>query len=364
MLAGSLRTFPVEDLLAWLARRAPGGALTLERGVVVRELTLDGDRLTQARSNIPGEQLGQLLLGRKLIDEAGLAEAFRVQAQTGVLLGKILVMTDVLDEGALRAVVEGKIEEAVSDLLTWTEGDFRFDPVRSHGGHEVEVAVELAGALARGLGQVERRRALAARVPDHEMVFWLAEPAGDRVPEEHAWLLPCVEGGMSVNRMALERNGNRLQVLEGLAALLDLGVIKPERRTRKRRATEGMTAEGIAAAARGRADGGDRAGAWRLAGLGLEQHPDSAELRALHRKLERGLLAELTRELLASFRVPRLAVSSDELATAALDDAERHVAGRIDGRWDLLSLVRVAPLAEVEALLAFRRLAARGLVAL
>jgi hypothetical protein len=54
----------------------------------------------------------------------------------------------------------------------------------------------------------------------------------------------------------------------------------------------------------------------------------------------------------------------DELEKLQLSAEERYLIGRIDGRWDLLSLMRVSPLREVEALITFQRLAERGVISL
>ena len=81
-------------------------------------------------------------------------------------------------------------------------------------------------------------------------------------------------------------------------------------------------------------------------------------------RLERTVFAELSRDLLTSFRVPKLMVQRQELDRLELSDTERYLAGRVDGRWDLLSLMRVAPVREVEALITFKRLADRGIISL
>ena len=47
-----------------------------------------------------------------------------------------------------------------------------------------------------------------------------------------------------------------------------------------------------------------------------------------------------------------------------LSTAEVELAARVDGRWDLLSLVKSAPIREAEALLAFAHLAEVGVVEL
>jgi hypothetical protein len=56
--------------------------------------------------------------------------------------------------------------------------------------------------------------------------------------------------------------------------------------------------------------------------------------------------------------------SPAELDAAELSDIERRLAHRVDGRWDLLSLVRSSPFGEVPSLLAFATLAERGIIEL
>jgi hypothetical protein len=101
-----------------------------------------------------------------------------------------------------------------------------------------------------------------------------------------------------------------------------------------------------------------------MARMAVAGEPDNAAFQKLHRDLERSLFAELSRDLLASFRVPRLLVSRQEIERMELNEAERYLAGRVDGRWDLLSLLRGSQLRELDALITFKRLAERGIIAL
>jgi len=52
------------------------------------------------------------------------------------------------------------------------------------------------------------------------------------------------------------------------------------------------------------------------------------------------------------------------MTTLNLLDLDLELAGRVDGRWDLLSLIRSSGVREAEALLAFSRLADAGVVEL
>src|SRR5262245_20392016 len=121
---GSLATMPVDDVFDWISRRFAAGSLTLERGPVTRVFHIDSGYVTSVGSNVPGERLGQLLMGRGLMQEQQLREAFAVQADTGVALGKILLMVGAVDEQALAVTLIRKAEEALADSFSWEEGTF------------------------------------------------------------------------------------------------------------------------------------------------------------------------------------------------------------------------------------------------
>ena len=79
---------------------------------------------------------------------------------------------------------------------------------------------------------------------------------------------------------------------------------------------------------------------------------------------ERARVAEVAHALLSAHHVPRLRRSPEELDALDLSDIERRLVRRIDGRWDVLSIVRSSPFGEVPTLLAFATLADRGVIAL
>jgi len=143
--------------------------------------------------------------------------------------------------------------------------------------------------------------------------------------------------------------------------MLESGVLVIDRRQRDRT----NSAVELAAGARGRLRQGDRAGALAMASQALHQDPNDPEVRKTFAQTERARVAEVARQLLSRHRVPKLVREPSTLPVdQPLSEAERELAARVDGRWDLLSLVRSASVREAEALLAFSRLAELGVVAL
>ena len=362
-LKGSLATMPPGDLFEWLARRGASGTAALERGDVTRVFEIAGGLLCAARSNVPAEGLGNLVTGRGLVDDEAMQAALRRQAEGGGSLGRALVAEGVLAEAALRILQEELVRESLAEAVSWTEGGFEFIP--GPVDPEVPVAVDIDDALPFALAEAPRRREIRRVLPSDGVQLWLADRA--RVPADRpdlAALVAEVEAGRSVDQIAFEAP-SRFEALDRIAALLEAGALRLERRTRRREQPDSeLDPAALGQAARGRAIGGDRAGALELARRAVRGAPDQEELRTLYHSLERALLAELSRDLLARFRVPRLLVEDPAVAELELDDVERRLLARIDGRWDLLSLLQVIPLREVEILMACKRLAARGIISL
>src|SRR5205823_2856207 len=103
-------------------------------------------------------------------------------------------------------------------------------------------------------------------------------------------------------------------------------------------------------------------GALAMASQALHQDPSDPEVRKTFGQIERARVAEIAKQLLSRHRVPKkLKTPSPEMG---LTHAEIELAARVDGCWDLLSLVKSSGAREAEALLAFAHLAEVGVVEL
>jgi hypothetical protein len=375
---GSLATMPATDLFDWLGRRAPCGTLALERGTVTRLIDVERGLIRAARSNLALENLGHQLLARGLVEEEELRQALQAHGETRVPLGRVLLLVGAMEPQGLRGVLEEQARESIGEMLAWAEGVFAFTPKPERPAAErdqdLDLDLPLVETVAAAVAQLARRREIRAALPSDELSLWVAEPdrvsrAGQGGPALSAaeWdrLLELVKTGASLDQIAIERGGPRFETLDALAAAMEAGALRLERRSQRReRPDSELDAEALAGAARGRAAGGDREGALALARRAAGAAPDSSELRGLLDELERSTLAELGRELLGVFRVPRLLVGREEVAGLELEEAERSLLRRIDGRWDLMSLIQVIPVSQVEILIACKRLAARGIISL
>ncbi len=359
----------IEDVFDWIDKRNLVGRLALRRGKHACSFDFNSKMIVGASSNHAGEQLGQLLLYRGFVDENQLKEAFQVQAKEKALLGKVLLDQGLLSEEELLEVLKQKFQEAVWEVLSWNEGQFEFTE-NLHSWSEFKVRVDLRFTLNLGKKQVRRWQEVHRQIPSSEMRFWVSNSLALVSKHENAqieeWvqqLIESIEEGLTANQIVLENYGRRFQVMSMLAELMERGVIAEDRREEFNRSPL-IDSSALEAAALSKLAGGKKADAFALLGRALEQEPENTVLQKHYTNLKRSLMAELSREFLGEFCVPKVLKSKEELEGVSLNDHEKYILGRIDGRWDLLSLMRLSPMEDVEAMLVFKRLKRRGIIEL
>ena len=123
-LTGNLSTMLPGDLLQWLSLGQKTGTLVVTNRRVEKKIFFKAGRVISSATNDPREYLGQFLMSHGYLTEPELKKAMEVQLQSGILLGKILVMIDVITEQDLQRLMRLKAEEEIYDIFLWNDGDF------------------------------------------------------------------------------------------------------------------------------------------------------------------------------------------------------------------------------------------------
>jgi hypothetical protein len=359
-LRGSLGTMSAEDALEWVAKRKLSAPITFERRGVTRSLVVEEGEIVWASSNRRDEQLGVILVRSGLVQERALADSLEARAETGVPLGKVLLMSGLITEADLVDILATKIRETVTDVITWTDGQFDIVPrTQPSTGVVAQLGIDVCLTVARR--RATRMTEIMGILGADDVVFYVPPDAappesqdGDVIDAPKAWAL--AGDRHTASDIAAAFGGERYATYDKLAQMVADGLLVIDRRHRERT----NSAVELAAGARGRLRHGDRAGAFAMAAQALHQDPSDPEVRKTFQTIERARVAEVATRLLSQHRVPKKV--KDATAALGLTPAEIELANRVDGRWDLLSLVRSANVREAEALIAFARLAELGVV--
>jgi len=125
-LQGTLKRIPFARLLQRLYAQRASGSLLLLRDKVKKIVSFVDGYPVSVRSNVLGECLGQILLGRKLISNETLAESVTRMQKEKRHQGEILVEMGALSPYNLsRALVE-QVEAKLFEIFAWRDGQFLF----------------------------------------------------------------------------------------------------------------------------------------------------------------------------------------------------------------------------------------------
>src|SRR5205807_905666 len=143
-------TMNAADLLQWVSLGQKSGTLIVAREAVEKKIFFKNGRVISSASNDPREYLGQFLMSHGYMSEPELMKGMQVQAESGILLGKILVMIDVISEEELQRLMRMKAEEAIYDIFLWRDGEFRFDDDALPLQEMIPLQVDVTGIIMEG----------------------------------------------------------------------------------------------------------------------------------------------------------------------------------------------------------------------
>lgn len=133
---GRLGDMPFQDIVQMLSMSQRTGKLTMTHGATKAVLLFKQGELIGASCDAVALSLGQALLARRAVTEAVLTVALEVQ-QTTVpmrLLGGILVDMNAVRAETVEEIVGEQIRSVFHEVMTWTDGAFRFERL-DHPGY-------------------------------------------------------------------------------------------------------------------------------------------------------------------------------------------------------------------------------------
>jgi len=141
---GRLQDFNPGELIQLFGLLGKSGSLHLERSDQEGLIVFRKGRIIYTASPSVRENLGSLLLSRKLISEDELMEALELQDRETETrrLGNVLVEMDVLSQQMLEEVIQEQFARIISEFFHWDSGGFAFECQEFADHGEVEVRAE------------------------------------------------------------------------------------------------------------------------------------------------------------------------------------------------------------------------------
>jgi hypothetical protein len=365
-LAGDFATMPLRDLVVYLGNRRLTGRLSLEREGVRKQLVIEEGEVTNASSNVPREYLGQFLINLGHISEEQFLRAYATQKETKVFLGRILVMIGLVTEETVQGALRVKFRETVLEAFHWPEGTFQYEPTPTEPSEGLEVRVPLLELHKESELRVQAWAQIRAAFPRGDLTFRLHRDQLVEAPRPGSLderLFQFIEEGQTLDEMALRLHATDFFLYNRLFAFHALGALEVAGSRDTELAVEvdlglgdSPSAEQILENARAFFAQGKLRDAYAL-GRRSNQMTATLDAALLLKQVEVAWLPQLRTELMGKSRVPALKVSPEALGQLPLSAPERYLLSRVDGKRDIGTIIRVAPLKEFEALAFFDRFA-------
>jgi hypothetical protein len=363
--AGDLHTFDLFDLLGWLLSRKKAGVLHMTRRSTKKRLGFRDGAVQWSSSNDPRETIGQALVRDGLITEEALFRALLKQETEKRRLGELLIADGHLAEPALVKTLRGNAEAHLHDLFLWGDGRFEFDDEQPSAPEPSDLGVALKPVLEEGRHRRERWSQLRQRFPSNEVTFQLAaDPASITEPVLRR-LADLAAQGKTLAGISLEARRSEYETTLMVAGLCDQGVLAVGRV--ETGAPEGDPV-GVITTLLGAAEMRIREGRFDAA---LGAYERVLALDGLNQAAKKGLLAVAAARQKARVasripldKVPALRLTAMALAQQQFDPQEGFVLSRINGSWDVRSLLKLCPLPEEDVLLILSRLLERKVIEL
>jgi hypothetical protein len=379
-VSGNLKTMLPGDLLQWLSLGQKTGTLVVGREATEKKVFFRNGRVISSASNDPREYLGQFLMSHGFLTEPELKKAMEVQQQSGILLGKILVTIGLIEEPDLMRLMRLKAEEEIYDIFLWREGEFHFIDNELPQMAMVPLQIDVTGIIMEGTRRVDEWSRIRELIPDDLLIPFIQKPIepNAELDEVDRTIVGVIDGKRNLAEISLESRSSSFAVAstvytlarEGFVAFVDPA---SEQYLRKRTEeipfqlpefSESDEINSLLTAAQTALKNRDFEKTQRLLRAAQNLDPQHPKVRTATKGAESVILAELRNQGLAESKVPKLIKNIEEITQMNFTPNEGFMLSRINGTWDVSSLIKISPIREADAMLIFYKLYRDGIISL
>lgn len=359
------------DLLQFLAAGRKSGTLKFDHDKITKQVYFKNGMIVGSKSNDPREYLGQVLLHYGKVDDAQLKAAREAQRTSGAKLGEVLVAQGFLTEDEVLEILKTRTLDTIYDLFAWNDGQFEFYDDEPLPEDLLLIEVEPTTVIMEGIYRIDELARYHSLVPSDRSILELNAgwTSSLKLGKEYRQILYFVEKRMSVAEICYHMHASSFHVYGQLYTLISEGVARvsgelpegsPSLVTEVEDLPESVT-EMVWSAERKLEE--DPEAALLIIQKVLQQQPNNPEAQALLPTAEEKFIKRVYEKGGVSPRsIPQLRVSPSELTNEQISPQEGFVLSRINGSWDIQSILSICPFREADCLRMIQKLMERGII--
>jgi signal transduction histidine kinase len=367
---GTLATMSLTDLLQFLGAGRKTGTLKFDRGKITKQVYFKGGLIVGSRSNDPKEYLGQVLLHYGKLNESQLQQARETQRTSGAKLGEAIVQLGYLTEEDILDILKTRTLDAIYDLFVWTDGHFEFIDDEPAPDDLIMIEVEPTTVIMEGIYRLDELARYRSVVTSDRAVLELGTDwaSSTKIGNDLRQILAFVERRMSVAEICYHMHASPFHVYGLIFQLINQGFARvahelPEPfsaiATDVEEMPEGVT-EMVWSAERRLQDDPDAA--LDILHRALVVDPKNKRAQELLNEAEEQFIKSVYERDLAPDDVPKIVMAPSDLNSEQLSPQEGFLLSRINGSWDIQSILSICPFREADSLRMMRNLLTRGVI--
>jgi hypothetical protein len=366
------------DLLQWLSMAQKSGTLTIAAQSVEKRVFFRNGRIISSASTDPREYLGQFLMSYGYITEEELKKAMEVQRQSKILLGKILVMINAIKEEDLLRLMRLKAEEEIYDIFLWPDADFVFAVGELPQVELVPLHVDVTGIVMEGHRRLDEWKRIREVLPHRGKVPVIDTAVKlEEFSEPRQRIIQAINGTRNIEEIILESRSSEFNVSSTVLELVLSGsarVIDPPKpdvapfdlsaAPAAAEVDDEDEVSALLARAQKSLKAGDFEKGLRIMKAAQNLDPNNAKVKNAFKGAETIISSELKRGGIVESKVPKLVRPIEELSNLNFSPNEGFILSRINGMWDISSIMKISPMRETDALLIFHKLMKEKIITL
>jgi hypothetical protein len=284
-------------------------------------------------------------------------------------LGQILVADGILTEAQVSQLLEIRTLDIIYDLFLWKEGHFEFGDDDPLPPDFTRVRVEANRVVMEGIHRADEMARFRTLIPSDRALLelgagWTASlPAGKATRQ----LLYFLEKRMSVAEICYNMHSSAFEVYAQLFELVKAGAVHvngelPETPDPVSQMPDlPDAAADLLLLARSELNNGEAEKALSIIHTVLGRDPKNTAAHTLLGEAERKFIDQVYSEMSPS-GVPKVLVQLEDLANKEIGPQEGFVLSRINGMWDIQSILSICPFREADSLSLIKKLWDNGII--
>jgi AraC-like DNA-binding protein len=254
------------------------------------------------------------------------------------------------------------LEESVYSIFTWEEGEFNFLDNGLPQFGIIPLKLNINALVLEGVQRADDWKRFKQAIPSNKVIPVIVReleiPSDDTLA---AQILPLINDDLTIEELALHSHASEFHVCRvvlGQAQAKRLKLIKPRRVETliPMKPTKDVDSGSLLTNGQRLLEENDFEQALRHFRAALSLEPHSDKIQRVVNVAEKAIRSQLGAEGIVPAAIPRLNRRLEDLASLGITPQEGFILTRVNGTYDVQTILKISPMPSLDALLVFRQL--------